>query len=68
MQEYSVENAGEMTGGSFVPLPELEPVEYPTRVETYGEKMLRAYLDGTVSEKVYLDSRPGEKLFSRWGE
>lgn len=39
---------------TFVPLPELEPVEYPEEVETYRQRILRLYLDGEITIEQYL--------------
>ena len=40
---------------SFVELPALEPVEYPERAETYGERILRLYLAGEITAEQYLE-------------
>lgn len=54
MYESSVKNGGEIVGGTFVPLPALEPVEYPTHPPTYAEIVLAAYLDGEITAEDYL--------------
>jgi hypothetical protein len=40
--------------GGFVPLPALEPVEYPEHVETYGQRILRLYVAGEITHEQYL--------------